>query len=77
MQDNDFWNDAKKSSEVLTESKRLKSKLDKYNKLKQDIQNVQDLNDLLLNENDEEMAKEVLKDTGRLEKEIETMEIDT
>ena len=77
MQDNDFWNDAKKSSEVLTESKRLKSKLDKYNKLKQDIQNVQDLNDLLLNETDEEMAKEVLKDTYRLEKEIETLEIDT
>ncbi len=77
MQDNNFWNDAKKSSEVLTESKRLKNKLEKYNKLKQDIQNVQDLNELLLNENDDEMAKEVLKDTYRLEKEIEALEIDT
>ena len=77
MQDNDFWNDAKKSSEVLAESKRLKNKLEKYNKLKQDIQNVEDLNELLLNENDEEMAKEILKDTVRLEKDIETLEIDT
>ena len=77
MQDNNFWNDAKKSSEVLTESKRLKSKLEKYNKLNQDIQNLEDLNELLLSENDEEMAKEVLKDTSRLEKEIETLEIDT
>ena len=77
MQDNGFWNDAKKSSEVLAESKRLKNKLEKYTKLKQDVQNVEDLNELLLVETDEEMAKEVLKDTVRLEKEIESLEIET
>ncbi len=77
MQSNDFWSDTKKSSEVLTESKRLKDKLENYNKLRQDIQNMQDLNELLLNENDEEMSYEVLKDTTKLEKKIETLEIDT
>lgn len=77
MQDSNFWNDAKNSSVVLTESKRLKSKLEQYNKLKENLANIQDLNELLLVESDEEMAKEVLKDTLKLEKEVETLEIDT
>lgn len=77
MQDSNFWNDAKNSSVVLTESKRLKNKLDNYNKLKGNLANIQELNELLLAESDEEMAKEILKDTLKLEKEIETLEIDT
>lgn len=77
MQDSNFWNDTKNSSVVLTESKRLKNKLEQYNKLKENLANIQDLNELLLTESDEEMAKEVLKDTLKLEKEVETLEIDT
>lgn len=77
MQDSDFWNDAKSSSVVLTESKRLKNKLEHYNKLKENLENVQDLNELLLAEADAEMAIEVLKDTSILEKQVETLEIDT
>lgn len=77
MQDSSFWNDTKNSSAVLTESKRLKNKLEQYNKLKENLENIQDLNELLLVEVDLEMAKEVLKDTSKLEKEIETLEIDT
>lgn len=77
MQDNDFWNNPKESSAVLTESKRLKEKLTRYNKLKQDIENVQDLNELLLSENDDEMAKDVLEDTEKLEKEIDKIELET
>ena len=77
MQDSSFWNDTKNSSIVLTESKRLKNKLEQYNKLKENLENIQDLNELLLVEVDLEMAKEVLKDTLKLEKEIETLEIDT
>ena len=77
MQDSNFWNDTKNSSAVLTESKRLKNKLDNYNKLKENLVNIEDLNELLLVEADVEMANEVLKDALKLEKEIETLEIDT
>lgn len=77
MQDSDFWNDAKSSSVVLTESKRLKNKLEQYNKLKENLENIQDLNELLLAEADDEMAIEVLRDTSKLEKQVETLEIDT
>lgn len=77
MQDSNFWNDTKNSSAVLTESKRLKNKLDNYNKLKENLVNIEDLNELLLVEADVEMANEVLKDTLKLEKEIETLEIET
>ncbi len=77
MQNSNFWDDAKNSSAVLTESKRLKNKLEQYNKLKENLANIQDLNELLLVETDEEMAKEILKDTSKLEKEIESLEIET
>lgn len=77
MQGSNFWNDAKNSSLVLTESKRLKNKLENYNKLKENLENIQDLNELLLSDEDIEMAKEVLKDTLKLEKQVETLEIDT
>lgn len=77
MQDSNFWNDAKNSSVVLTESKRLKNKLEQYNKLKENLENIQDLNELLLAEADDEMAIEVLRDTSKLEKQVETLEIDT
>lgn len=77
MQDSNFWNDAKNSSVVLTESKRLKNKLEQYNKLKENLANIQDLNELLLVESDEEMAKEVLKDTSKIEKQVEALEIET
>lgn len=77
MQDSNFWNDTKNSSVVLTESKRLKNKLEKYNKLNKDLQNTQDLNEMLLVDEDLELAHEVLKDTIRLEKEIESLEVET
>lgn len=77
MQGSNFWNDVKNSSLVLTESKRLKNKLENYNKLKENLENIQDLNELLLSDEDIEMAKEVLKDTLKLEKQVETLEIDT
>lgn len=72
-----FWNDSKKSGKVLQEIKIIKSKKDKYTKLKSDLLNLEEMNELLQIDEDEPMAKELLQNTSSLEKDIENLEIET
>lgn len=76
MQDG-FWNDAKTSSVVLQEMKSLKSKYTKFNSVVEELKNIEDLNELLLIEEDNELAKELLKNTKTLQEKVEKLEIET
>lgn len=72
-----FWNDSKKSSKVLTQIKHVKSKVTEYKRLKIDIENLNELTTLVELEPDEEIEKEILKNTNKIQKEIEKFEINT
>ena len=72
-----FWDDQQNSSMVLTKMKRLQNKVEKFKKLQTDHENLESLNELLLIEKDVELGKEVLKNTEKLEKEIEHIELET
>lgn len=76
MQDG-FWNDTKTSSVVLQEMKSLKSKYTKFNSVIEELKNIEDLNELLLIEEDNELAKELLKNTKTLQEKVEKLEIET
>lgn len=76
MQDG-FWNDAKTSSVVLQEMKSLKNKYTKFNNISEELKNLKDLNELLLIEEDNELAKELLKNTKALQENVEKIEIET
>lgn len=76
MQDG-FWNDSKKSSVVLQEIKSLKNKYTKFNSINEELKNLEDLNELLLIEEDGELAKELLKNTKLLQDKVEKLEIET
>lgn len=76
MQDG-FWNDAKASSVVLQEIKSLKNKYTKFNNISEELKNLKDLNELLLIEEDNELAKELLKNTKALQENVEKLEIET
>ena len=76
MQDG-FWNDTKTSSLVLQEIKSLKNKYTKFNTINEEIQNLEDLNELLLIDEDNELAKELLKNTKLLQDKVEKLEIET
>ncbi len=73
----DFWNNQEDSGRVLTELKRLQSKVEKYNNIKNEIDNVYDLSELLLIEEDIELGKEVLKTTEKLLEKVEKLELTT
>ena len=73
----DFWSDSKKSGEILTKMKRLEGKKEKYSKLLKELQNLIEMNDLLLQQTDEELEKEVLIHTEQIAKQIEKLELET
>ena len=74
---NDFWNDTENSSKVLKQINGLKTKLEVFKKVQNELNNIIEMSELLKVEPDEEMVKEVVKSTSIIEKEIEKLEITT
>lgn len=72
-----FWEDTKTSSVVLQEIKSLKGKDIKYTKIIEEIKNLEELNELLILEEDEELVKDLLKNTKTIERDLEKFEIET
>ena len=74
---NDFWNNSENSSKVLKQINSLKNKLEGFKKVGSELNNILEMSEFLKTESDDEMAKEVIKTTSSLEKEIEKLEITT
>lgn len=72
-----FWNDNKNSAKVLGEIKQLKSKCVTYRDLEKKISETLELAELAKIEEDENLAKEIIKDTKQIKKEVEKYELDT
>ena len=71
-----FWNNTENASIILTKLKRLQNKQDKYKKLQNELNNLLEMNELLLIEEEPELAKEVLRNTKELEKKISNSELE-
>lgn len=76
MQEAGFWDDVQKAQEVTQEAKRVKDKIDKFKNLNERIDDVEVLKELM-EENDEETAKEIISEVKALSKEIDTLKIET
>ena len=72
-----FWTDNNNNSSVLREMSNIKSKIEKYNNLKSEFDNLKDLSDLLKLESDDELARELIINTAKIEGEITSLEINT
>lgn len=71
-----FWNNQTESNVILQQIKQLKNKQSKYNNIKNNLDNLKEINDLLLIENDEVLSNDLLKDTVELEKALTKFEIE-
>lgn len=71
----DFWSND--NSKILQEIKILKDNINSYNKIYNEIQNCIEMNNLLILEEDKEILQELLEDTKRIRKDIESLEIKT
>ena len=75
--DENFWSDSKNSTNILSKIKHLKSKCIEYKNILEEITNLEELTELVNLEPDEEVAKDILKNTKKVEKELEKFELDT
>ena len=72
-----FWNDSKTSSKVLSRIKQIKSKCTSFRKIETEIQNMLELTELVELEPDDDIVKDILKNTKKAEKELEKLELQT
>ena len=72
-----FWNDTTNSSKVLSKIKSLKSKCNTYTKLINELSNLKELTELVALESDEQMAKDIIKNTEIIQREFDKFELST
>ena len=73
----DFWNDTKNSSIVLKKITRLKARIQEFENVKNEFDNIYEINNLLKSESDEELEKELISGIKVIEKNINKLEIST
>lgn len=71
----DFW--SSDNSKILQEIKILKDNINSYNKIYNELKNSIEMNNLLALEGDKDILQELLEDTKRINKDIESLEIKT
>ena len=77
-QSEDFWQkDTSLTTKILVEIKELKKKIEKFENLKTEIENLIELTELANMENDENVARDIIKSTEKLEQEIEQIQLET
>lgn len=73
-----FWQqDSSETGKILSKIKQIKNKVVKYKKVKQDVINLQELTELANLESDEEVARDILKSTTKLEEDVEKLQLET
>ena len=72
-----FWQDSNLSTPILSKIKEIQNKLNKYNKIKIDLSNIKELNELLIQDFDEGMSDEIISSLKNIEKKKEKLEIQT
>ena len=70
MQEPGFWDDSKKAEEVTKKSKAIKDKIDRFDKLKSQLEDVEVLNEMM-EDDDEESANEIIDTIKTIEAEID------
>ena len=88
MQDG-FWNDSKKSSIILQKIKTIKNKVETFNKLNTELNNLIEMSELVIQEaeqaasntqdaeQDEGLIKDILSGTISLQNELDKLEVET
>ena len=77
-QSEDFWQqETSLTTKILVKVKDLKKKIEKFENSKTEIENLIELTELANMENDENVARDIIKSTEKLEQEIEQIQLET
>ena len=72
-----FWDDVNNSSKVLKRITEIKNKVNNFKSVENEIKNLMDLGELIREENDLELEKELSKNVAILEDKVNKLEITT
>ena len=72
----DFWNDQENSGKVLRQTKQLKDKIERYDRLASKLEDAITLCELAIEEGDESMKDEILTEVSEIEAEEEKQRIE-
>ena len=72
-----FWNDKENFNKILSRIKLIKSKVNSYKNLENELNELIDLLELVEVEYDEDIAKEILKNVENTKKDFDKFEIET
>ena len=74
----DFWaTNNEETKKVLSEIKKIKSKVIKYRELEKEINDSLELSELVKESFEEELLKDIIKSTKKEQKELERLELET
>lgn len=73
----DFWNDSQKSSVIYSKMHVIQKKINTYETLKNELENLIELNELLLIEQDLDLAKDLISNTQKLQTKFDDIEVET
>lgn len=74
----DFWTtNNEETKKVLSEIKRIKNKVVKYNELEKEINDSLELSQLVKESFEEELLKDIIKSTKKEQRELEKLELET
>ena len=76
LEDN-FWDDQENSNFIFSKIKKLQKRISLYEELESELNNLIEMNELLNLEPDEDLIKELLENSKKIEDKCEVLEIET
>ena len=73
----EFWEDTTNSSKTLAKITEIKKKLGEYRSAESSINTISEMIVLIKEENDEDLAKEVIKNLNEISKKVDELEVST
>ena len=72
-----FWNNIENSNKICAKIKSLERKIGNFKSIESNLDNLIQLNKLILEEFDEDLSKDLLKQTNEFTQKIEKLELET
>lgn len=73
----DFWEDTQKSATIFSQMNAIQKKVRNYENLKNELDNLLELNELLLLEKDDSLEKDLVSNTQKFEQKLTELEVQT
>lgn len=73
----DFWNNSKNMTIVLSRITTLKKQITTYKKIYNEIHTISEMLDLIANEEDNDLEKEISNDLSKIEEDLRALELST